>query len=464
MMPERMREIVLGITVVAIAAAGVVVETLGDGVTARDVETEGGSFEERTSFCVSVPGPEGDPADATAHVVGAPVTDDESLIGVEPSDEPPVSVTGNIVSRDTDESNGVGLVGFGSRVEGATSTTFRGPVAGLGAAACSREAGTDWYFPAGSSARDFNEWLVLYNPFPDEAVSRVDFLTAEGPRSKSGLTDVAVPAGKLVTVRVNDFFLQQKGLGARVTALRGRIVAWKVMFAQPEGKPPGVGMTLGARSGATDWFFPVGALAPGIDERISILNPTEDEATVTVSLIGDEEAFQPSDLVEMPVPANSSVELPLKNFLEKQNVGGLSVSVRSVNEVPIVVERTIWYGEGEFNGFTSEIGSPGAAESWWVGPAAVQPTRDSLLLLSASEDEVTVDVVLFTAEGQPISGGVLSDIAIAPGGRFRVGLEDLTGGVAAVALVTATGDIVAERVAYSQSADDVATVMGKPLP
>ena len=101
----------------------------------------------------------------------------------------------------------------------------------------------------------------------------------------------------------------------------------------------------------------MGSVGTGASERISVLNPTRDEALVTVSLVTDREAIQPPELVEMAIPAQSSIEVNLADAVGNNDLGGTSVVVRSVNEVPIVVERSIFYSEGEFSGFTTEIGA-----------------------------------------------------------------------------------------------------------
>jgi hypothetical protein len=296
---------------------------------------------------------------------------------------------------------------------------------------------------------------------------RISLVTRRGVRSPSQLSDVAVPAAGTTTLRLNDYEVQRGSLGVEVAAVRGRVVAWQTVFAQPPDREPGVAASLGATSGAIDWYFPAGAVGGGVDQSISILNPSDDEAIVTVSLITDEEAIQPESLFEQAIPRRSSQEFDLREQLAEfndRNLGSVSVVVRSVNQVRVVAEHAIFYGEGEFSGFTAELGAAGGAQAWWVGPALQSPARDSLLLLNTTDQEVTVDVTLLTLEGDPILGGDLSALSIPPSGRLRVPLDEVDGSGTAAALVEATGDVAVERVAYSNSARDVSTVMGTRLP
>jgi hypothetical protein len=464
-----MREIGFAIVVVVIALVGITIEVAGEPVAPGGPRATGDLFHERSIFCAPVPGVRTNEgadivADATAHQAIAGATADEGvLLGRDDSPEPPEQVAGNILDLALDKPVPAVFTGYGDPVYGATATSFRGPESGLAGAMCARAASDRWYFPFGSSARGFNEWILLYNPFPDEAVIKVTLVTAGGTRSPAGLSDVAVPAHSGTGVRLNDFQLQQKGLAVEVAAVRGRVVSWHTIYAQPEGRPAGVGMSLGAPRAAVDWYFPAGAVGSAQDERIAILNPSVDEALVTVSLITDDEAIQPPDLVEMEIPGRSSREINLGKEVGGEKLGGASIAVRSVNEVPIVAEQAIWYSEDDFRGFSAEIGAASGAQNWWVGPAAAKPERDGLLMINTGESEATVDVTLLMLEGTPLTPAELSGLTIPPGGRLRVGLEDLTGRGLAVALVESSSDIAVERIAYSRTSNDVATVMGIPL-
>lgn len=461
MNPERLNELALAIVIAVIVAAGVVAGVVADPVRKpADEPSSEDLFLERSVYCSALPSNSEATSDGTLHQAAGPSDDQPVLIGTSSAGAEPAEVQGNIVVTDVREPVATDFTAFGGSAEAVTSGTFTGPVAGLGASRCSRDAGRHWYFPYGSSARGFNEWIVLYNPFPDEAVVRVTFLSEAGQRTKGALSDVAVPAGRVTSLRVNDYILQQRGLGAEVIALRGRVVAWQTVFEQAEEKPSGASITLGAPDLASDWYFPAGAIGKGLEERISIINPGDGEAIVTVSLVSDTKAIQPPDLVEMAIPRRTSREIDLSEVVKGEELGGVSVAVRSVNKVPIAAQRTVFYGQGAFKGFTSEMGAPQASTSWWVGPAAAKADNDSLILMNASQDEASVEVTLFPLEGQPISGGTLEGLTIPPGGRLRVPLQDLTGGRAAAAVVTSTVDVVAERIVYSSSAGDVATVMG----
>lgn len=462
-MNDLRRELAVGVLVIVMLVAGVALGVLGDPVEPRERETSGPLFRERSAFCLGMPGDDEVAAEGQGVVTAAGTTTEGVQVGSEPSQKDPETLGGTITTREATEPGPLQMIGYGSEVQAASALRLNGPLAGLGASSCSHDASRTWFFPAGSSEQGFNEWIVLLNPFRDEAVVRVDFLTGDGPRSRSQLSHVPVPSGGMQVLKINDYILQQDMLGVRVATARGRIVAWKAMFAQPEGLAPGVGLSLGAREGAIDWFFPVGAIGGGSREVLSISNPSDDEAIITMSLTSDEGAIQPpAGLVEFTLSAGSTKDIDLSKEFKKQDLGGVSASIRSVNEVPVVAERSLWYSDDAFKGFSTELGATEGATDWWVGPGAARFDRDSLVLLNASGEETTAEVTLMTPQGQPITGGLLADIRVPAGGRARVDLDDLVDGPA-VALVTAGAGVVAERIVYSSTSADVSTIMGIPL-
>ncbi|MFP5298532.1 MAG: DUF5719 family protein [Actinomycetota bacterium] len=463
-MNDLRREITVGVLVVVLLLMGIAVDAFSDDVEPAPEQTPAPLFVERSSFCLGLPGDDEVGAVGDAAVAASGTSTEQISIGSEPSQAEPEVVRGGVLEQTVREPGALQMIGYGATAMASSSLRLESPLAGMASANCSRDASMQWLFPAGSSEQGFNEWIVLLNPFRDEAVVRVDLLTADGPRTKSQLSDVSVPSGGMQVLKMNDYILQQDVLGVRVVAGRGRVVAWKSMFAQAEGMSPGVGTTLGARQGATDWYFPVGAIGPGAREVLSILNPSDDEAIVTVSLTATEGAVQPpADLVEFTMPAETTTDIDLSSAFKKQDLGGVSVSIRSVNEVPIVAERSLWYSDEGFKGFATELGASQGARAWWVGSAATSSDRDSLVLLNTSGSEATVQITLMTPKGQPIEGGLLADITVPAGGRTRVDLDDLVDGTS-VALVTSDTEVVAERVVYSSATEDVATIMGIPLP
>nr|MBA2726358.1 hypothetical protein [Actinomycetota bacterium] len=351
----RSKEMVLGSILVAAAlAAGLLewsIHPVRNDVIARE---ESSPYVDRAVFCP--PAPEG--LASTVDLVASSREGTDIRLGFEPSREPIFSLVGDqAVGLELERDEPIDVVGFGALPAASVATTFESPMKGLGAAACATDASDEWFFPAGSSAIGFEEKLVLYNPFPDEAVVRVTFFTEGGEINKAGLADIAVPSKDTTSISINKFILQRRALGMRIAALRGRVSAWKSVSVKTEESPTGVTSTLGATETATEWYFPSGAVGEGIDERISILNPTGKEAIVSISVVSDEETIQPRDLMELKVPRASQLDVKLGDAVGPKVMGSVSVVVRSVNSTGIVVERSVIYSGDRLTGYASEIGA-----------------------------------------------------------------------------------------------------------
>jgi hypothetical protein len=358
------------------------------------------------------------------------------------------------------------VTGFGSPLKASASTRLVEPVQGAGAAACTETASTAWYFAEGSSALDYDERLLIYNPFPDEAVVQVTLFGPKGDRTRANLSDIAVPARGSVVVSLNEFVLRQKFLSTTVTATRGRVVAWRALLATPENRAQGVQLSLGAPATAPEWYFPDGAVGDGYEERLAVLNPSDQEAIVTISLVTNKKTIQPPKLLELGVPPESSRSVVLKDVVEGRQgeLGTVGAVVRSTNGVGIVSERTVWYATGRLEGVASEVGSAQAASDWWLGPALVRPQVDVVAVMNPGTADVRVTISFLRRFEDPLIAKRLTDIVVRRDARIRIPVDATTGGAPTVALVHATGPVVAERFAYSGWAADVAAVMGMPVP
>ncbi|MGH2746685.1 MAG: DUF5719 family protein [Actinomycetota bacterium] len=461
-MTERRRELVFGAVVLGLLVAGLGVDVAGNPVAAPEeiVESRPETFEERALFC-----PPSLKGSRTRLVLGTP-SDASVPVTIQPTIPDPVEIPGRgVLFHSADDGGPRTVVGFGAPVAAGVITRFTGPIQGIGAARCARQASDSWYFAQGTSAIGFDERLLVYNPFPDEAVVRVTFYTDKGTISRANLSDLAVPAGRATKIKVNDFVFRRRVLGARVTAVRGRVVAWRALFSEPENRSPGVDFSIGARGPEEVWYFPEGAVGPGVVERIAVLNPSDSEATVNISLVTGQEVVQPRALSNFVVPAGTTQSLQLPGRLRgsKGKVVRASAIVRSTNGVPIVTERTVGYDAAGVNGTASTVGAPASAESWFVGPATMRADTDSVIVMNPGSDDATVSISLVREEGDAVEPAALEDIEVPAGLRVQISILEWTEGKPMSALLEASGPVVAERFSYSKKAKDVAATIGTPL-
>lgn len=460
-MTPRPRDGLVAIGIALFLFAGVALDAWGPKVSADPVVAEvEPKFNARAVFCPPALGKPASRMTVTTATRGdAPVS-----VGFEPASDERIDLpAGRVLERKAPTAQAADVVGYGGPIDATVVTSIDEPISGVGAAACAPGASTRWFFPQGNSTVTHDERLVIYNPFPDEAVVNVSLLTPGGEKSKAGLADTAVPSESSITLALEDFILEQRVLGAVVSATRGRVVAWRLSIARPDELPSGVQFTLGATELADTWYFPEGAVGTGYQERLSILNPGTDEAIVDVTLVSATRSVPAAGATEVPVGPRSTVDVVLDEAALAGERGGAGAIVESANGVPVVVERTVFYATQEVDGTASEIGASAPAHRWLLGPATSRPDTDSVVLLNAGAEQAEVSLTLLRPDGGPLQPGRLASLQVKASARLRVPLSEYTGGEAYAVLVDSSGPVVAERFSYSAGAGDVASLMGIPL-
>jgi hypothetical protein len=90
---------------------------------------------------------------------------------------------------------------------------------------CARDASPVWHFAAGTTVKGGQLFLALFNPFGDDAIVDIDFLTNAGPLGPDELQGFVVPAHSRVTVPIQDQARRTDLVATEVRARRGRVIA-----------------------------------------------------------------------------------------------------------------------------------------------------------------------------------------------------------------------------------------------
>lgn len=470
-MIEQRRDLTLLVVVGALMLAGI-----GFDLTTNDVEPAGAertesSFFERAQFCASRILEEG----AGASVSMATASTEPVPVELEPLEAEPLELAAGLtITRPLEAIEPVTAEGFGSPVAAATSHFVNarvgrsGSVEGAGAGNCATEASQNWYFPNGDSSVATDYRLVVANPFPDEAVVQINFLTSEGEETSAQLSEVAVASGQVEIVSISEAAIPQDLLSVRLHSARGRVIAWKALWTTPEGEPPGLEFTLGAPAPATEWYFPAGEVSEQARQTITVMNPNEEESSVSVALSTDEEPVQSSKLLEIAVAPQSSRRLVIPDRLDTRtgNVGGVSAVVSVDNDVPVVAESTMTFDD-EMTGRATEVGATEVSDRWLVAPPSHEPATDALVLQNPTTEEATVNVAIYDGRSEEESGGISSErlqgITVPPGLRVSISLEGIEASRGSWLEVVATsGEVVAERTTFDEARSDMSSVMGQP--
>lgn len=471
-MIEQKRDLTLLIVVGALMLAGIGFDLATNNAEPARAERTGSAFYERAQFCPPRILEDG----AGAEVSIATASPEPVPVELEPlEDEPLELAAGSTTTRPIETVEPVAVEGFGSPIAAATSHFVdaqvgrAGSVEGTGAGNCATDASDDWYFPNGDSSVATDYRLVVANPFPDEAVVQIDFLTSDGEETSAQLSEVAVASGEVEVVSISDASIPQDLLSVRLDSARGRVIAWKALWTKPEGQPPGLEFTLGASAPATEWYFPAGEVSDRAQQTITVMNPNEEESSVSVALSTDEEPVQSSKLIEVAIAPQSSRRLVIPDRLDARtgNVGGISAVVSVDNEVPVVAESTTTFDDDAMTGRITEVGSTEVSDRWLVAPPSIEPNTDSLVLQNPTTEDVTVNVVIYDDGSEEGAGGTrpenLQGITVPPGLRVSISLEDIGGsGGSWLEVVADGGEVVAERITFNESRSDVSSVMGQP--
>jgi len=455
------RETGLALTIVAVISLGLVIEAaVGEVEPASPEAVPGTRFQERALFCP--PGSKG----GKSFAVSASIAGEVSL-GIEPARPDRVELDADrIFVQELPGRAPTDVVGYGAPVRAGALLRSRAPVLGEAAARCSDRASSHWYFAAGASTLGVDQRLLIYNPFPDEAVVRVSFMTQQGVETKGGLADVPVPSKSTTEIVINRFIRLERTLAIRIEAKRGRVTAWRMLYDDPDGGPAGVQLSLGASAPSETWFFPEGQVGERADQRIGLMNPTDEEATVTISLHGaGGKIVQSEELVAVALPAGTARQIVLNDVLSaaEQKIGGVSAIVQTRDGVKIVAERSIRYKTNTISGSSAEVGAPRPAASWLLPAATLNPSTDTVVVMNPGSAPATIDLELLFEDRSSKRPAELQERELAPGGRLKIGLGEWTMLETVLVRLTSDAQVVAERVSYSEVPDDVGSVIGFPL-
>jgi hypothetical protein len=452
---RRVREVLLVLVIVMGLAGGVAFDLSTDEISPARADQVAPLFAARSVFCP--PAPAG--GESNARIAVAAPSGKALPLGIE-EDRFDLGEERLLMQENALPTS---LVGYGGEIAGTSLVAFTGKDSGLGSARCSKSAATRWYFAEGSSALGAEERLIIYNPFPDEAVVTVSLMTPQGEETSAGLSEgQAVPAGETLIIELNEYVKQRRFLAASIVANRGRVVAWRALQLSGHHRLEGAQFSLGATAPSSEWYFPEGGVGQGLATRVSLFNPTQQEAVATVSLVTGDETKQPPQLVDVAIPPGGLLPVAFSNFVSgpDRELGGAGVVVRTSSGA-VVAERSVYYGTPSVAGVASEVGAARTATDWLLAPAVPAPDIDEVVLLNPGTERVTVDLSLISETEDASLPAELQDLVVPQGTRLTVPVHEWTGGRSFGVVVRGDGALVAER--FASMGPEVASVIGLPL-
>ncbi len=203
----------------------------------------------------------------------------------------------------------------------------RGGSGSMGIAAPS----ADWYFAEGCTGWGFETYLTFLNPGGSEAAVSLDFMTPAAAGAGSARKNITVPAGRRVTLKVNDV-LGDTDVATRVHSSTPIVAERSMLWGVPGGRAghSASGMT----APATEVFLAEGCTDFGFDTWLVVQNPGTVPSTVRVYAMtegGEKELTG----FELAAGARSTVRL------DDFHTGNLSTRVTATS--PVACERAVYW-------------------------------------------------------------------------------------------------------------------------
>jgi hypothetical protein len=234
---------------------------------------------------------------ATVSLLGDPGTSVQRSIAVAPWSRSVVDVDEALNSR---------IVAAVVEIDGGGGVVEQRAVhpAGDAVAACANSTSASWYLADGFTVDASGNQLVLTNPHQDPAIVDIGFATVAGSRSPPAFQGFPVPARSVQVIDLAEAGARSEPLLAvRVEATRGRLVVGRAQHFLGGGRG-GFTMSLASPALRDQWWFADGDKGPGVSERFSLYNPTDDDVDVDVIFLGIDADPQVDPIV---VPARQVV-------------------------------------------------------------------------------------------------------------------------------------------------------------
>jgi hypothetical protein len=358
------------------------------------------------------------------------------------------------------ESDGGGLV-----VEHEVSS-----IHGIDAKPCATGASDEWHFAWGTTAREARELLVLFNPFPDDAIVEGVFSTEDTVREPGRFAGgLVVPGRSTLGIDLGDDVTRRDEVAATLRTRAGRLVVDRIVRVNEEGGDRGLTVQMGVPQPQRSWVFPDGLVSDDFRERFVVYNPTDELAEVEIVLRLDrpEEHGIPAP-VELSIAPGSHATVDMNE--DGRIPAGIphSAVVRSANDVPIVAEQVISARDSARRGLSVTTGSPVESTEWTFAAGSTEsPSAQSLTIVNLDAQVLTEIDVVAVVGGQELPVAELQGVVVEAGERLNVNLTRQIANRADLAvIVRATEPIVVERV-LAQVGDDqrgISLAVGVPSP
>ncbi len=330
-------------------------------------------------------------------------------------------------------------------------------------------ASTTWFLAEGATHNTFDLFYLIQNPGPTAATVTVRYLR---PAPLAPLTRNYVVAGNSrFTIAVDNEVINGQSLAATdvsaaITSTQP-IVVERAMYMTNGAEPYGAGHeSAGVTAPALNWFLAEGATGAFFDMFVLIANPDPtNAATVQATYLLDNGTTLTKSYSVAP-SSRRTIYVDDEGFPDQAGPrllanAAVSTILASTNNVPIVVERAMWWPGGAQGPWYEGHNSPGATTTgtvWALAEGEVGGSNGAstyILVANTGAAPASVRVTVFVEGG----GTAVRTFTVPASSRFNVDVATVFGSAVANArmgaLVESLGatpaPIVVERAIYSNA-------------
>lgn len=198
-----------------------------------------------------------------------------------------------------------------------------------------RGPATTWHFAGGTVPQDGEEQLLLVNPGEREALVQVVFPLEKDQLAPAGLQEVAVPAGRQVTIPLSAHLPRGAPHGTSVISTNAVSIVAERQTVSRVGDARVLETVAGAPGAGERWAVSAGS-AVGGTETLALVNSGASEAVVSIVLLTDAGAVRPPETAAVGIAPGRRLTLDMSGHL-----AGKQATVLVVSDGPIAVERRL---------------------------------------------------------------------------------------------------------------------------
>ena len=313
---------------------------------------------------------------------------------------------------------------------------------------------TTWYLAEGSTATNFETWVLVQNPNDDPVNVELTFQTRSGP--VPGPSDT-IPGNTRKTYLVNNYVPDNDNVSTRVEADTDVYCERAMYWTEPGTTPRRLGHdSIGVINPSPVWYLAEGATKGGFETWVLVQNPNPNYVNVDLK-------FQ-TDLGPVQGPQEALGGYSRKSYRLNDYVSTYDVSTMVTSYMgDVVCERAVYYtppvpGFDNWEVGTDSIGVVSPSNTWYLAEGATAMGFQTWILVQNPNDG-PIDIAMNFATRDEVVPGPVDTI---PAGERRSYLADtyVPASYDVSTLVTSRGGaMICERAMYEgPSASGVLTI------